>query len=188
MRSLLSAVLLTFALGTALPAQVRTFQLTGTFASGATFSGFFTMNGATRSILASNITTQAEPGWLERTYTTTGTGEPFFAGETYVVPNEFAVQLFQPGGGLSLLLWFAGPAASFTGGAIQAYPASCPTVPVRLCASSREAVLTSARPVRRLITGGNATLVPEPSAALLLVPALGGLFLRRVRRRDSRVA
>lgn len=187
MRSLLSAVVLTFALGTALPAQVRTFQLTGTFASGATFSGFFTMNGATRSILSSNITTQAEPGWLERTYTSTGTGEPVFGGERTGVPNEFSVQFFQPGG-LGLLLWFAGPAASFTGGAIQAYPASCPTVPFRNCAASREAVLTVAPPVRRLVTGGHATLVPEPSAALLLVPALGGLFLRRVRRRDSRVA
>ncbi len=184
MRSLLSALALTFALGTALPAQVRTFQLTGTFESGATFSGFFTMNGATRSILSSNITTQAETGWLEQTYTSAGTGSPAFQGENNAVPNEFGIVLFNPGLSARLNLWFAGPAASFTGGAIQTNPASCLT----FCAASQEVSVVGAQGVQRFVSGGTATLVPEPSAALLLVPALGGLLLRRVRRRDSLVA
>jgi hypothetical protein len=42
--------------------------------------------------------------------------------------------------------------------------------------------------MRRFVAGGSATLVPEPSAALLLVPALGGLLLRQARRRASRAA
>lgn len=186
MRSLLSALALTFALGTALPAQIRTFQLTGTFESGATFSGFFTMNGAAQSLLSWNITTQAEPGRLERTYTSGGINTFQFGGNSNNAPNEFALAFVQPASFDRLVLWFSGSPAIFTGGAIQPYPASCPTVPAPVCFASREDNFNTG--VGRLVAGGSATLVPEPSAALLLVPALGGLFLRRVRGREQRVA
>jgi hypothetical protein len=184
MRSLLSAVLLTFALGTALPAQVRTFQLAGTFESGATFSGFFTMNGAARSLLSWNITTQAEPGWIERTYTSGGTGSSSFGGNSSTVPNEFGFAVRQSTSSM-FVVWFSGQATTFTGGAIQPHPASCQTVPSG-CAPAWEAVLNSSD--ARFVSGGTATLVPEPSAALLLVPALGGLLLRTARRRGQQVA
>ena len=113
---------------------------------------------------------------------------PFFGGESNLVPNEFSLQMIQPEHfcvAHSLVHW-AG--ASFASGVIQAYPASCPTVPFRQCSVADESDLAVSPPVRRLVANGTATLVPEPSAALLLLPALGGLLPPRVRRRDSRVA
>lgn len=158
--------------------------MNGSFTSGATFSGFFTLNGATRSILSSNITTQAETGFLERTYTSVGTGRTFVSFNASV-PGDFAVQFFTPDISSALVFWFGGTPTSFTGGAIQPYPASCAP---GMCLPSSERRIRGGPFALRGVASGSATLVPESSAALLLVPALGGLFLRRVRRRHSRVA
>lgn len=171
---LLSLVLL--CAGSICQAAPISFVVNGTFSGGGTFHGWFSLDGDTNTILASNITTSAGPGF-GYTYTSAGTGAPWVQGNDASVPNDFAVFFASPGYDSMFFFWLAGTPASFQGGAIEALGASCG---VGQCTPARElANFTDAR----YVDGGTVTPAPEPgSAALLGVGLAVGLSVQRRRK------
>lgn len=152
-----------------------TYNVSGTFDTGGTFSGWFTMDGAANSITASNITTTTDPGFPSVTYTGSGTGSPYIQGNDGSAPNDFSVLFFGPTGGL-MFFWLNGTPQTFTGGPILPLGLSC-----NACTTARE---YNPSFQARLITGGVAdpAPAPEPATGAIAGVVLGACWpVRRMR-------
>ncbi|MFN7933869.1 MAG: hypothetical protein U0R19_11100 [Bryobacteraceae bacterium] len=154
-----------------------TYNVSGNFDTGGTFSGWFTLDGSTNSITESNITTTADPGFPSVTYTSSGTGSPYIQGNDPSVPSDFSVLFFGPTGGL-MFFWLSGTPQTFSGGPILALGLSC-----NACTTARE---YNASFEARLITGGLAepAPAPEPATGAIAGVAMGAYWLVRRNRRS----
>jgi hypothetical protein len=158
-------------------AGVLTFQATGTFQDGGSFSGTFTLDGTNQAILASNLTSTGG-GYGPETYLSSGAGVPWITPDS----GMFAIEFQDFPNNRLFFFWVGGDPDTFTGGPIIDNPPCA-------CTPSREYDFASS-PGFRLVESGNVTLAaaqaPEPATGVLFASALVAMF--QLRRRIARRA
>jgi hypothetical protein len=173
-------ILATMAVFSAMAGPIQ-FRVNGIFDTGATFSGTFTLDGDTNSIVESTIVTLSDRNFASTTYTSSGAGSPFLQGNDPGVPTDFSVLFRTPTYSHLFFFWLSGTPANFNGGPIHRLGPSCG---VGQCTPSRE--INTSNGSYREVVSGTVEAVPEPAGLAIGALAIMGLSASKLRRSHHR--